>query len=115
MSDVGKRSTVNEGRVAFEGLGDVGQEGLPKQQGHGTGTPNVFRLDGVALGGRPHHDFTQSLSQVSVIGGEHEDGHHFAGCGNVESVFANVAVGRSALADGDVAKRTVVHVDDTRP
>ncbi len=62
MSDVGKGSAVNEGRVAFEGLGDVGQEGLPKQQGHGTSTSDVVRLDGVALGGCPHYDFTQSLS-----------------------------------------------------
>ena len=50
VSDVGKRTAVDERRVALEGLRDVGEEGLTQQQGHGACATDVFGFDGMAVG-----------------------------------------------------------------
>lgn len=49
MGDVGERSGVDEDRGAFEGLHEVGLDGVFHQDGHGAGAANVIRRDGLAL------------------------------------------------------------------
>ena len=115
MGDVGKGSSVNESRVAFQSLGDVREEGLPKKQGHGPGSTDVTGFDWMAFGGGADHDVPETASKVSIIGGEDKNGHHLTGCCDVKPIFSHLAVRRTSHPDGDVAKSTVVHVDDSGP
>ena len=115
MGNVGKGSAVDEGGVPFEGLGDVGQEGLAQEQGHCPSPTDVAGFDRVALGRGAHDDVAQTLAKVSVIVGQHKNGHHLA-CGrDVKTVLSDVPVGRTTHANDDGSQRTVVHVDDPRP
>ena len=115
MSDVREGTPVDERRISFKRLGDVGQEGLAQQQRHRPSPTDVTCFDRVAFGGGSNNDVSQSLAQVGVILGQHENGHHFAGGRDVETIFANVAVRRAAHSNHDVPQRTIVHVDDPWP
>jgi hypothetical protein len=71
--------------------------------------------DGFALAGVGHDHAAEATFQVGEVAGEAEDGHHLGGHGDVEPVLAREAVGDPAKAGDDLAKGTVVHVDDTAP
>ena len=115
MSDVGKRTAVDKGRISFERLGDIGQEGLAQQQGHGTCSTDVAGLDGMAFRGRADHDFTETSTKVGIVGCEDKNGHHFTGRRDVKSVLTYVAVRWTSHADDHGAEGAVVHVDDSGP
>ena len=115
VRNVRERSAVNEGGIAFQGLHQVGEEGVPKEQGHGSCSIEVVRTNRASIKVGSHDDLSQPLPEVRIIACKHENGHHFA-CGrDVKPVLSNESVRRSTQSNDDVAQGTVVEVDHTGP
>jgi len=111
VRDVGERPTVHERRCAFQGLHQVGSEGVLQQYGHGAFGLQVTCADRLALARVGDDDVPQPLLQVGQVLRQAEDGHHFGGDGDVETVLARVAIADAAEAVDNMPQRTVVHVD----
>ena len=115
MRDIGKRAAVDEGRVVFQGLYQVGLERFAQQHRHGAMGLEIACADGLLIAGIADHDIAQALFQVLHAGSQTEDGHDFRGHHNVKTVLARIAIARPAQGHGDVAQRTIVHVHDALP
>ena len=96
MSDVGERTAVHEGRIAFQRLHQVGHQRIAQQHGHRTIGLEVTGIDRLLLAGTGHDDVTQTTREVFEVGGQAEDRHDFRGDDDVEAVFARIAVARAA-------------------
>ena len=106
---------MNEGRIAFQGLYKIGEEGVPEEQGHRTGSVQVIGTNGLPVKVGANDDLTEARPQVGVVARKDEDGHHFARSGDVEPVLPNVAVGWSAKPNHDLTQGAVVEVHHARP
>ncbi len=115
MRDVGEGTTVNEGRVVFQGLHQVRHESIFEQNRHRTGCIDIAGVHRLLVTSVADHDVTNATGQIVQIGGKTENSHDFRGDGDVEAAFARGTVARSAETDGDVAQGTVVHIHDTLP
>ena len=115
MGDIGKGSAVDDRRVVFQRLHQVGLEGVLEQHGHGAVGFQVARGDGFLVLGITDDNVAEPFSQVFHRGREAEDRHDFRSHNNVEAVLARVTVGRAAERAGDVAQGTVVHVHHALP
>ena len=113
--DVAERAGVHEGRGVLQRLHEVGLDGLTQDDGHRPGGADLLGGDGIAGLGVAQHDAAHAGSEVVQVGGESQGGHDLGGCGDVEAGLAGNAVELAAEADGDVAKGTVVDVDDAAP
>ena len=115
MRNVRERATVNEGGIAFQGLHQVGEEGVPEEQGHRTGSVQIIGTNGVPVKVGADNDLAEARPQISVVACEDEDGHHFARGGDVETVLPNVAVGWATEPNHDLTQGAVVEVHHARP
>ena len=115
MGDVGEGAAVDDGGVVFQGLDQVGLDGVLEQDGHGAFRLQVMggdRLTGAVVA---HDDARQALLQVHQVGGQAEDCHNFGGNGDVKAVFPGHALHPAANAVDDVAELPVVHVHAATP
>ena len=78
----------------------------------GTDLTGGHRLAVVGVGA---DDARQPLLQVGDAGGQAEDGHHFAGHGDIKTVLAGGAVHLAAQAVHDEAQLAVVHIHAALP
>ncbi len=115
MGDVGEGAAVDEGGRGFEGLDEVGHQGVAEQGGHGAGGVEVGGGDEGAVPPAADDHAAEAGLEVVEAGGEAEDGHDFGGDGDVEAVFAGAAVGGAAEAVDDLAEGAVVHVERAAP
>ena len=115
MRDIGKRATVNEGQVVFQGLCDIGRQGVFEQSSHRAMRLQVTGEHRSALGVVSHHDATQAGLQVSQTGGQAKNRHHFRSHHDVKTVFARHAVGSATQAHHHLAQSAVVHVHHPLP
>lgn len=112
VGDVGEGAAVDEGRNAFEGLDEVGLEGVLEEHGHGPLSAQIAGRDGPVVVGVGDDDPGQAFLQIGDARGETEDGHDLRGDGDVEAVLPGHALGLASQADDDVAEGPVVHVHD---
>ena len=115
MRDIGEGTAMHEGRGAFQGLDQVGLQGVLQQRGHRTFRLQVVGGYGFIVIGVADDDTAQALLQVGDAGCQAEDRHDLACNGDVEAIFAGHAMGASAQAADDVAQLAVVHVDSALP
>ena len=115
VGDVGERAAVYEGGRAFDGLHQVGLDGVFEQCRHRAVCFQVFGVNGAAVFGVGDEDVAQTLFQIADVFGKAEYRHDFGGDGDVEAVGTNHAVNGFAHAVDDVAQLAVVHIDHTTP
>ena len=115
MSDVGEGAAMNERRRALESLHQVRLQGVLQKGCHGAFGMQIAGGDGLVVAGVSDDHAGQAGLQVVDVGSETEHGHDLAGDGDIEPVLAREAVRLAAKADDDLAKGTVVHVDDALP
>ncbi len=114
MRDIGERPAMDERRIVFERLHQIGRERVLQQRRHRAGRFDVGGADRLAVAGLPDDDAAKAPLQIGEVGGQAKDRHDLRGDGDVEAVLAREAVGRSAQADGDLAQRAVIHVEPRR-
>ena len=115
VGNVGKGAAVVAGGVVLQGLDEVRVQGILQQGGHGTGGTDLTGGHRLAVVGVGTHDPGQTLLQVGDAGGQAEDGHHFAGHGDIKTVLAGGAVHLAAQAVHDEAQLAVVHIHAALP
>ncbi len=115
MRDIGERPAVDDRRIAFERLDQIGLDRFRQQHGHCAIGLQVARGDGGAGARLGDDDPPEPVLQIGHVGGEAEDRHDFRGNGNVEAVLARHPMGRSAEADDHLAQGAVVHIHDPSP
>ncbi len=91
MGDIGKRAGMHEGRGAFQGLHQVGLDGVLHQDGQRAGHAQVFSGDGFALAVGADHHRAQALAHIGQAGGQGQDGHDLAGDGDIKAGAAGAA------------------------
>ena len=115
VGDVGEGAAVDDGGVVLQRLDQVGVKGVLQKGGHGARRADLAGGHRLALVGVAHHDAGQPLLQIFQIGGQAEDGHHFAGHRDVKAVLPGGAVHLAAQAVGHIAQLPVVHVHAALP
>ena len=115
VGDVGEGASVDEGGDVFDGLHEVGLDGLLQQRRHGPLGLQVRSGDGLAFIGVGHHDAPQPGLEVLDAVGQAEDGHDLRRHGDVETRLPGDPVGLAPEADHQVAKGPVVHVHHPSP
>ena len=115
MGDVGEGTAVYEGGRAFDGLHQVGLDGVFEQCRHRAVCFQIFGVNGAAVLGVGDKDIAQTLFQIADVFGETEYCHDFGGDGDVEAVGTNHAVNGFAHAVDDVAQLAVVHINHAPP
>ena len=115
MGDVREGAAVHEGRRSFQGLYQVGLQGVPQQGCHGAGCLQVTGSHGLIIIGIGHNNPAQALLQVRHGGSQAEHRHDLAGHGDVEPVLPGRAVHPSAQAVHHEPQLPVVHVHATLP
>ena len=115
MGDVGEGAAVDDGGVVFQRLDQVRVKGVLQKGGHGARRADLAGGHRLALVGVGHHNAGKPLLQIFQVGGQAEDGHHFAGHRDVKAVLPGGAVHLAAQAVGDKAQLPVVHVHAALP
>ena len=115
LGDVGEGTAVHDGRVALQGLDEVGLDGVLQEGGHGALGVQVAGVDGFAAVCEAKEDVPQTSLQIRQIVGQAEDGHDLRGRGDVEAGLARDAVHEASQAADHAPKRAVVHVHDPFP
>ena len=115
MGDVGEGTAVDEGGSTFQGLDQVGLQGILQEGCHGALGLQVMGGDGGAVIGVSHHHAAQALLQVGDGGGKAQNGHDLGGNGNIKAVLTGHALHTAAQAVDHVAQLTVVHVNAALP
>src|SRR5699024_3037625 len=87
VCNVGKCTAVDDGGIVFQGLDQVGVQGVLEQGGHGTGGADLSGSHRLAVIGVGADDPAQPLFQVLQVGGQAEDGHDLAGYRNIKAVL----------------------------
>lgn len=115
VGDVCERSAVDECEVAFNGLDEVRLHCVLEKNEQGAGCAEFLDGVGAAVALDAEDDSVEASAEVLHVGGKAEDGHEFAGGGDVEAGFSRNAVGGAAEAGNDVAEHAVVAVHDAAP
>ena len=115
MGDVGERTAVHEGEVAFDGLDEIRLDGVLEERDEGAAHAEFLNRDGGTVAARADDDAVDAGAQVVKVRGEAKDGHEFGGGRDVEARFRRDAVGGAAETRDDVAEHAVVHVHDAAP
>ncbi|GJE30649.1 hypothetical protein LDDCCGHA_0818 [Methylobacterium oxalidis] len=106
---------MDEGRVALQGLHEVGLQRVLEEHGHRARGLHVLEGDELAVAGLGDDDAAEALLEILEVLGEAEHRHHLGGHRDVEAVLAREAVGDAAERLVDGAQRPVVHVDHAAP
>ena len=106
---------MHERRRVLEGLDEIRGERLLEQDGHCAMGVEVARKNRLPIAGVADDDASDALLEVVERGREAEDRHDLGGDDDVEPVLTRKAIAGAAEADGDIAQRPVVHVDDALP
>ena len=115
MCDVGEWSAMDDSRSVFSGLNEVGLEGILEQCDDASGDAQFLQCEFRTVHPVAEQDVVDSPSEVLDVGGEAEDGHDFRGWGDVESRFADDAVGCRTESGDDVPEISVVDVHHPFP
>ena len=115
VRDIGKRPAVDEGRIVFQCLHQVGLQGLLEQNRHRPLSLEIARVNGRKVAAVADDDVAEAFLQVDEALGKTKDRHDFGGDDDVEAVLARKAVAGTAESDRDLAQRAVIHVDDALP
>ena len=75
---------MQQRRIVFQGLHQVGLDGVAQQHGHGAVDLQLPCTQGLALAVQAEDDLAQPLAQVHQRRGQAEDGHDLAGHDDVE-------------------------------
>ena len=106
---------MQQRRVVFQGLHQVGLDGVAQQHGHGAVDLQLPCPQGLTLAVQAEDDLAQPLAQVHERRGQAEDGHDLAGHHDVETILAWLAVHVAAQAHDGAAQGPVVHVHHPLP
>ena len=113
MRDIGEGARMHECWAAFESLHEIGHQGVLEQNGHCPRSPQFICCDWLTGTVQSDHDSSQSLPQIFEVGGQSENRHYLRGRRDIETAVAGHSV--FAVADDDVAQRTIVHVNHPAP
>lgn len=115
MGNVGERSSVDKDGSTLECLHEGRLDGVLHQDGHGTGTSNVFGGDGITgLAGSDDHS-TKSCSHIGQIFTQGENSHALGGDGDIESSLSRESLFGIGLTHSDGSKVSVIGVENSVP
>ncbi len=109
--DICEGAGMNEDGLAFDGLDEVGIERIDHPGGHGAIDFKVGGGDGFSVFVVGDDDFGHATAEVGQAGRDGQNGHDFAGDGNLCAGFHLEAVELAAFADGDVAQGLSAEID----
>ena len=114
VRDVREGPSVNERRLAFERLHEVGLERVLEENGHRAGDVELLGSHGLPVEGCGDGNRAETVTEVVAVAGHREQGHHLGGGGDVE---AGLARERSLLTDPDgyTAQEAVLDVETAAP
>ena len=115
MSDVGKRTSMNDGSRILCSLHKVGSESVAQQYGDGTSHAEVFHSERLSVDSISQEDILDASAQVVLVFSKAEYGHNLRCRSDVEARLAHNAVGLAAHTRNDVAQTAVVYVEHTVP
>ena len=113
VSNVGKRTTVDEGRRVLCCLHEVGHQGIAQQHRNGTCHTKVLHLEQLAVGSDAKHDILNAALQVLLTGSQTEDSHQFGCRRDVKACLRHHPV--ASQSSDHVTQSTVVDVEHTLP
>ena len=102
MGDIGERPAVNEGRIVFQRLHQVGHQRVFQKHRHRAIGLQLFRGYRFALAGLADDDVAESAFEVRQRIRKAEDRHDLRRDRDVVPGFAGEPVGDPAQADGNV-------------
>ena len=115
MGDIGKWSTVDDGRSMFQGLHQIWMDGIFEDSCHGTSSLEIFGCDRLSLVVVPNNDAIKTFFEIKDIFRETENGHDFRSHGDVKAIFTRNSVCFSLKAIDNMTELTVVHIDHPFP
>ena len=115
MCDVGKRTTVDDGRRLLRGLHEIGRHSVFQQHHDGTSHAEVFNGEWLAVVSISQQNLFDAATQILLTGGQTQDGHELGGWRDVEASLLRKAVCGRAESRHDAAQGTVVHVEHATP
>ena len=115
VGDVGEGAAVDDGGGAFQGLDQVGLDGILEQGRHGALGLQIMGSDRLIVVGIAHDDPAQAGLQIHQVRGQAENGHDFGGNGDVEAVLPRHTLHPAAQAIHDIAQLAVVHIHAALP
>ena len=115
VSDIRKRSAVDKGRCAFEGLHQVRLEGVLEQSRHCALSLEIGAGNGLVVKGVADDYAGEPLLEVGYGFREAEHRHYLACDGDVKAVLTGHAVRNAAETVRDEAELAVVHVNAALP
>ncbi len=115
MGNVGKRSGMHQGRRPFQGLHQVGLDGIFHQDGQRTGSAQVLSRHRFTLAIGPDHHPSQPFAHVTQVGGQRQDGHDLAGNGDVEACPAGFTLLFRSQPHFDLPQKAVIGIDHPPP
>ena len=115
MGDVGKRTSVYKRGATFQGLDQVGFDGVFQQNQNRASGTQVFHGKGGSIVAVAQQDRIDAVAQIFQAGTQTQNRHDFRGGGDIKSGFCRDAIGRSAHARIDHAQTAVVHIHYTAP
>ena len=115
MGNVGKWPAMNEGGRVFQGLDQVGHEGILEQHRHGSMSLEIARRNRLTITRVSDHDIAQPVLKIGQVVRQAENGHDLGGDGDIETAFTWITVANPAQPGGNMAQVAIVHVDDPLP
>ncbi len=118
MGDVGEGAGMDEGRLLFQRLEQVGHDGVLHQHSHGAGHAEILCGDGLWIADAvvsADHDAPDAFPHILQACGEGQDSHQLAGHRDVKACLAQGTISLVAQAHDDVAYRPIIDIHDTVP
>ena len=112
VGNVGERSTMNKRWGSFNGLHEVGRQTLGQERSHRTCNFQISNGDRFLVERARHDNVAQAFLQIGNRRGQAEHSHDLTCHNNVEVVFASHPIVVTAQTDSDIAKSTVIQVDN---
>jgi hypothetical protein len=115
MGNISERPTVNYGWIILKRLNQVRHKGITQQCRHRAFSFEVTGMNRRSRTGISHNYITQPALQISEIFCETEDRHNFRGHCNIKTTLSGKSICDTAERHSDLAKRAVIHVDNSAP
>ena len=114
VRDVREGPSVDERRLAFERLHEIGLERVLEENGHRAGDLELLGRHRLAVVRRRERDRAEAAPDVSAVGGHRHQRHHLGGGRDVEPRLARE---RLVLSDPDVdaAQKAILDVQAAAP
>ena len=115
MGDVAERPHVDDGRLALQGLRQIGLHGVPQQRHQGADAAHFPGRHRLPILRPADHHVAQALAQIFVAGRQGQNGHDLRGGGDVEAALPHRPVNAAADAGDHLAQGPILRIRHPPP